>query len=620
MEPKSSLHFSLPSYVLKALHLLTRSGYEAYAVGGAVRDLLRGEVPHDYDIATSATPEEMMRVFEGFRTVETGIKHGTLTVLVEGEALEVTTYRVDGAYTDSRHPDSVSFTRSLREDAARRDFTVNAMAYHPEMGLRDFFGGQEDLQRGILRTVGESRLRFTEDALRILRALRFASVLGYEIEASTSSAIHTLKGHLREVAPERVREELLKLITAPYAEGVLREYADVIYVVMPEIGALVGFDQKNPHHDFDVWEHTLRALSASPTDSVLRLALLFHDMGKPSCFALDEEGVGHFYGHAEKSAEIAEGIMRRLRFDNETRERVLRLVRMHDVLPLPETRQFARLRSKHGEGFLFDWLALIRADRTGQKMVFSPLIEAPLIEAEAAAKRLIEVEERFSLKTLSVRGDDLFALGYRGKEIGEALERVLSAVIDEKIKNEKSDILEFLKKEQSPPIECERKFLIRRPDLSLLLSSGAKKSDIVQTYLMAEIGTTARVRMRTSDTGTKYTHTVKRRINALSAFEDERVITEAEYNLLLKGADPSRRPIQKTRYVLPYDAHFFEIDIYPFWEKQAVMEVELSSEEEAFSIPPVISVIREVTSDRAYKNISLSKVVPPEDKIEDKIP
>lgn len=616
MKHNAFKQFSLPSPVLHALRLLTESGYEAYAVGGAVRDLLRGEEPKDYDIATSATPTEMKHVFGSFRTVETGIKHGTLTVLIEGEPLEITTYRVDGTYTDARHPDSVTFTRSLREDAARRDFTVNAMAYHPEQGVCDFFGGEADIKGKLLRTVGESQKRFTEDALRILRALRFSAVLGYTIEEKTSDAIHLLKGKLTEVAPERIREELLKLLVADGADRVLREYADVICVFLPEILPLIGFEQKNPHHDFDIWEHTLHAVSAAPKDKVLRLASLFHDIGKPSSFFLDGDGIGHFYGHAVKSAELTDRIMRRLHFDNETRERVVLLVRMHDVVPMPATRQFARLRSKHGDAFLFDWLSLIKADRCGQKEHLPTDVAKAIREAEKAAHTLVLREERMSLSSLAIDGNDLKALGYCGKEIGGALTFCLNAVLEGREKNEKDALLHLLSVWKSAPIECERKLLIRYPDIALLLKNGAKKTEIIQTYIKAEPGTTARVRKKQDKDGTQYIHTVKRRLSALSAMEEETRVSEAEYAQLLKEADSARRPIAKTRYALPYAGHLLEIDVYPFWKKQAVLECELKDETEQFEVPPYITVLRDVTEDAAYKNVSLAKVIPEEDKIQ----
>lgn len=607
-----SVSFPLPPSVMKAILLLNESGHEAYVVGGAVRDLLRGVIPNDYDITTSATPEEMKGVFSAFRTIETGIAHGTLTVLIEGEPLEITTFRVDGNYTDSRHPDAVTFTRSLREDAARRDFTVNAMAYHPREGLFDFFGGAEDLKAGILRTVGDSRRRFTEDALRILRALRFSAVLGYRIEKETALAVHELAPTLTHVAAERIREEFVKLLISEHAAEILRENSDAIAVFLPEIKPLIGFEQHSLHHDHDVWEHTLHALEMAPRVLSLRLAVLLHDFGKPFCHSLDEKGEGHFYGHAEKSAELADEILRRLRFDNETREYVTSLVKMHDVLPKPETRQFGRIRSRHGDQFLLDWLSVIRADRMGQKHIFPPEVAQKTEEAEEAARALLATEERISLSSLAVRGDDMIALGYRGREIGAALSRALDGVIDQKTENTKEALIAYLTKKDAP-IECERKFLIAYPDKTHLMQIGAEASEITQTYLLSEKGTTARVRRRIFRDKTEYTHTRKTRISALSAREEEREITLTEYEALLLDKDPARIAIEKTRYTLPYGDHLLEIDIYPFWQKQAVLEIELSEENEVFSLPNEITILREVTEDVAYKNAALARHVPEED-------
>jgi len=389
----------------------------------------------------------------------------------------------------------------------------------------------------------------------------------------------------------------------------------VLGVVLPELLPMVGFAQNNPHHNKDVWEHTLAVVQNAPAEPVLRWAALLHDIGKPHCYTEDENGIGHFYGHAEKSAEIADAVMRRLRFDNETRERVLLLVRMHDVVPMPKTKQFSRMRSRYGDDFLFDWLTLVRADRMGQKQALSPDTEQALLEAESKAKALVTSEERLSLATLALRGDDLIALGYRGKEIGKALDLALGAVLDGKTSNEKGALLEFLAKKRDLPIECERKFLIQYPDVSLLLSLGAKKSAITQTYLIGEKGTTARVRCRVTEGKTTYFHTVKRRLTALSAVEEESEITSGEYTALLKKADSTRNVIQKTRYVLPHEGHLLEIDVYPFWQRQAVLEIELKSEAEEFLLPPFITVLREVTKEVAYKNVSLAKEIPSEDKI-----
>ena len=603
--------FSVPSYILVALDALKEKGYEAFVVGGAVRDTLRGAPVHDYDVTTSASPDEIKSVFSGFRTVDTGIQHGTVTVLVEREPVEITTYRIDGEYTDKRHPTGVTFTKSLKEDAARRDFTVNAMAYHPSLGVKDFFGGQEDLAAHIIRTVGDPERRFSEDALRILRALRFASTLDFSIEEGTLFAMRKLKDGLLSISPERVREELLKLLCGTAAERVLREFKDIIATVLPEILPTFDLDQKNHHHAFDLWEHTVRAVGAVKATPVLRLAALLHDLGKPSCFTVGEDGEGHFYGHAKASEEIADRILSRLRFDNKTRDAVLLLIRQHDTVPAPKTRQFARLRSRHGDEFLFDWLALVRADREAQMPSLSPEKEDALTEAEAAAKALVASEERISLKTLAIGGEDLKKCGVApGKDMGALLSRALDGVLDGKVKNERDALLSFL---SLKPIECERKLLIRYPDKEWLRSMGAEKSLIEQTYLIAEKGATERLRKRAFAERTVYYYTKKVRISALSAEEYEREISFEEYEALLLRRDKASRTVEKERYALPYGKHILEIDIYPFWSRQAILEVELSCEDEIFSLPDGIEVIREVSGEKAYKNAFLAKKIPNEE-------
>ena len=316
---------NLPEQVRRALARLEAAGHEAFVVGGAVRDCVRGAgTGTDWDITTSALPEETETIFSGYRVIEAGMKHGTVTVLLDGEPLEITTYRVDGGYSDHRHPDEVRFTRSLREDLRRRDFTMNAMAYSPRTGVVDPFGGQADLAAGVVRCVGEPDRRFQEDALRILRALRFASALGMGIHPDTARAARDNRGLLTSVAAERVRVELTKLLCGADAERVLLEFPDILSVLLPEIGAMVCFDQHNPHHDRDVWAHTAAVTAAIPAQPVLRWAALLHDVGKPPCFSLAEDGVGHFYGHAAESARMADGILRRLRFDTDSREEIVR--------------------------------------------------------------------------------------------------------------------------------------------------------------------------------------------------------------------------------------------------------------------------------------------------------
>ena len=310
----------------RALARLHEAGFEAWLVGGCVRDMLLGCAPKDYDLATSARPEETKAVFPGETVLETGIRHGTVTVLLEGMPLEITTYRVDGAYSDARHPDGVTFADNLRADAARRDFTINAMAYAPGRGLRDYFGGQADLRAGCLRAVGDPGTRFQEDALRILRGLRFAAVLDFSLEEETDRAARRYAPLLTKVSAERCAAELGKLLCGPAAGRILRAYPAVLGVVIPELLPMVGFAHRNAHHCYDVWTHTAVAVDHVPPRLPLRLAMLLHDMGKPDTFSLGEDGQGHFYGHPRRSVELAEGILTRLRFPRRTREQVLCLV------------------------------------------------------------------------------------------------------------------------------------------------------------------------------------------------------------------------------------------------------------------------------------------------------
>ncbi len=433
----------LPPQVNTALQRLGAAGYEACLVGGAVRDWVRRGTGQDWDIATAALPEETRRVFEGCRIIDTGIKHGTVTVIIDGEALEITTYRIDGSYTDHRRPDSVRFTRDLREDLARRDFTMNAMAYHPQKGLFDPFGGREDIAAGLVRCVGEAERRFNEDALRILRALRFAAVFEMTVEAETAAAIHRCRGLLTSIAAERVNAELTKLLLGRGAGAILREYADVLAVVLPEIEPAIGFLQHNPHHDKDVWEHTVAAVEACPAHSRLRWAALLHDLGKPRCFTLDGAGVGHFYGHAAHSTAMAEDILPRLRFDNAAKERILLLIKHHDS-PIPtDEGGIKRLLSRFGEEAARQLICLHRADVTAQHPDFTHRL-ADLDAAEALLDKVLEAEACFSLKDLAIKGGDLTAAGLRGKSVGAALNAALEAVMDGALPNEKQTLLEYV--------------------------------------------------------------------------------------------------------------------------------------------------------------------------------
>lgn len=435
----------LPPQVNTALKMLGAAGFEGFVVGGAVRDALRGCPAKDWDITTNALPEQMETVFADYHLIETGRKHGTVTVLIDGEPLEITTYRVDGVYSDHRRPDSVSFTGSLREDLMRRDFTMNALAYHPDVGIVDPSGGLEDLEKGLVRCVGEPDRRFTEDGLRVLRALRFASVYGMRIEADTAAAIHRNKALLHWIAAERVRTELTKLLCGTGAGKILREFADVAAVPIPEIAAMFGFDQRNPHHDKDVWEHTLAVVDNAPAEPVLRWAALLHDIGKPVCFHVTEDGIGHFYGHAEKSAELADAILLRLRFDTASRERITQLVRYHGLPLTAEKRQIKRLMGKLGEQTVRQLLAIHRADTRGQAAAYLDRLEE-YRRAEDVLDEILREAACVSLKDLAVDGNDMAAAGLQGKEIGAALQACLNGVIEEQIPNAREALMEFVQK------------------------------------------------------------------------------------------------------------------------------------------------------------------------------
>ena len=349
----------LPENISRALDMLESAGHEAWVVGGCVRDSLMGIIPHDYDITTSALPAETEQVFAGYRLIETGLKHGTVTVLADGSPIEITTYRVDGEYRDSRRPERVTFTRNIRDDVSRRDFTMNGIAYNPKQGYFDEFGGAEDIKAGVIRCIGKPEKRFREDALRILRGLRFSASLGFEIEENTARAMHDTRELLNKISAERVFSELCGLLTGRNSHRnifrVLTEFRDIAAVIIPEFRECTGFAQHSRFHCFDVYEHCVMSAQKAAEISEgsecrlpLTLAMLLHDIGKPQRFTLGEDGEGHFYGHAAVSADIAEDILRRLKCSNALRERVCAIVRYHDV-PLSDTdKSVRRLLRKYG--------------------------------------------------------------------------------------------------------------------------------------------------------------------------------------------------------------------------------------------------------------------------------
>ena len=434
----------VPPQVNTALDLLAAAGYEAYLVGGAVRDYVReNRQGKDWDITTNALPEEVERVFAGYRLIETGLKHGTVTVVIDGEPLEITTYRVDGSYSDHRRPDSVSFTRSLREDVERRDFTMNALAYNPSVGIVDLVGGVKDIEAKILRCVGNPDRRFQEDALRILRALRFASVFGLEIEPATAEAAHKNNTLLKEIAAERIQVELTKMLCGEGIQEVLAKYSDILAVVIPELEPMFGFEQQNPHHNSDVWYHTVKVVANAPAEPVMRWTALLHDVGKPHCFSLDEQGVGHFFGHASKSTAIADELLQRLRFDNATRERITLLVKNHDT-PLPsDERGVKRLMNRLGSEAALQIVDIHRADTAGQHPDCAYRY-AEFDEIQAMMQKVIDEQACFSVKNLAINGNDLLAKGLRGKQVGEVLQKSLNAVMDGEVLNEKSELTAYV--------------------------------------------------------------------------------------------------------------------------------------------------------------------------------
>lgn len=436
----------LPQQVHQALELLGAAGYEAYLVGGAVRDYVRGKGQGtDWDMTTSALPEEVEQVFAQYPLIETGLKHGTVTVVMDHQPLEITTYRIDGSYSDHRRPDSVHFTRSLQKDLARRDFTMNALAYHPAVGVVDLVGGVKDIEANVVRCVGDPDRRFQEDALRMLRALRFASVFGMEIEPATGSAIHRNKALLGTIAVERVQVECTKLLCGVGVARVLREFSDVIAVVMPELVPMFGFQQRNPHHDRDVWNHTIAVVGSIPAEPVLRWTALLHDVGKPHCFSLDEQGVGHFYGHAKQSAAIANELLHRLRFENAMRERIVLLTKNHDT-PLPaEEKGVKRLLNRLGAEAALQIMEIHRADTAGQHPACAYRY-AEFDAVQGMIQRMIDEAACFSVKDLAINGNDLLAMGLRGKQIGLALGYALDAVIDGEVSNISDQLLAYVKR------------------------------------------------------------------------------------------------------------------------------------------------------------------------------
>lgn len=438
----------IPDSVQFIIRTIEEAGYEAYTVGGCVRDSILGRIPDDWDITTSAKPEDVKRLFR--HTVDTGIKHGTVTVLINKESYEVTTYRIDGEYEDGRHPKEVNFTSLLSEDLKRRDFTINAMAYNDKDGIIDLFGGQGDLKAGIIRCVGEPRERFEEDALRIMRAVRFSAQLGYEIEERTEQAIKELAHTLERISVERIQVELVKLLVSDHPEYVLKLYEmGLTKVFLPEFDAMMETPQNNPHHAYSVGMHTIKAMQHVSNDKVLRLTMLLHDIGKPATKSTDDKGIDHFYGHEVESSKIAKRILKRLRFDNETIDRVSLLIMYHDygnaVNATPVfTRKF--INKVHLQNFPL-LLEIKRADVMAQSDFQKDVKLEKVVLLKASYEEVIEQEMCISLKDLVVTGSDLIAAGMKpGQELGRTLNDLLEVVLENPEMNNKESLMELVKR------------------------------------------------------------------------------------------------------------------------------------------------------------------------------
>lgn len=445
----------IPEYCQLVLGILNDSGYEAYVVGGAVRDIIAGEVPADYDLATSALPEEVSKAMRdaGIKSImDHAAKHGTITVMADGHSVEITTFRTDGEYSDNRRPDSVSFTRSLETDAARRDFTVNSLYLSADGIIKDPMKGEDDIEAGLLRAVGKPELRFAEDALRILRALRLASTKGFMIEKATAVAMREHASLLKNISGERIHAELTGIVTGKYASDVIREYVDILGVIIPELLPMKGFDQHSVYHHLDVLEHTLAVLDGIPLEEdgrrseELALAALFHDIGKPETFYMDEKGAGHMDDHPEAGCRIAGRVADELRFSNHLKENLLQLILLHDEFVAPDRISVHRLMVSYPAAFLDKLAILQRADILAHSELGRQRIKR--LEAITGLRAELTAEGAcLSIRELKISGDDLVAAGIpAGHKIGESLRMLMNAVIEERISNDKDELIGYAMK------------------------------------------------------------------------------------------------------------------------------------------------------------------------------
>ncbi len=435
--------FKIPVYITEILKRIEASGYEAFLVGGCVRDYIMGKKPDDYDIASSAHPDEIKAIFSDFKTIDTGIKHGTVSIFFEGNVTEITTFRIDGKYKDSRRPESIAFTNSIEEDLKRRDFAVNAMAMDLRGNITDPFGGQEDIKRKVIRAVGNAQKRFEEDALRILRGVRFASVLDFEIEKETAVQIHLLRERLKNISSERIKTEFVKLLCGKNVVNALREYSDVISVFIPEVALCIGFQQHSRYHKYDVYEHIIHAVEEVPNDDyITRTAMFFHDIAKPECFTMDERG-GHFKGHAAKSSEYARAIMKRLRFSRKEINTVSNLVFYHRNRFISR-KEIKEVLADLGEKNFMRLMDIQRADSLS-KNDFCIKETDHIDSIRNQAKEILKYNECISIDQMDINGSQLADIGFNGKEIGKVLRQLLELIIEEKLENNRENLINCAK-------------------------------------------------------------------------------------------------------------------------------------------------------------------------------
>ena len=436
----------MPNAAKLIIETLEKSGFECFAVGGCVRDSISGHTVNDWDFTTNATPDEIQRCFCDYTTVDVGKRFGTICVVVDGENYEITTYRTDGEYLDSRHPESVKFSKNLIDDLSRRDFTINALAYNDRVGVVDEYGGLSDLQYGVIRCIGDADTRFSEDALRILRALRFASTYGYSIESKTAQSIIKNKDNLSVVSSERIIKELSRLLCGDSVDFILRRYKEVIAVIIPEISVMFNFDQNSLHHNKDLWRHTVSAVKNTPPDSILRTAMLLHDIGKPMTVSKDSSGYSHFHNHQKLSSAMANTILKRLKYPNAFISAVTTLIENHDNRLTPDSPTVKRCMRDLGADNTRSLLAIQRADILAQSSYKRAEKLETLDMVVHEFERILESGECYSLDTLAVNGKDIIHLGVTsGEKIGQILGILLSRVISGKISNDAESLLLFAK-------------------------------------------------------------------------------------------------------------------------------------------------------------------------------